>query len=359
MISFRTGHHQEACVLANLHSMSKRVTIAEVAELAGVHKGTASRALSEKTEHQVKPDTVKRVKRAAKQLGYIPNVMARGLRTSLSMTIGVIIPDLTNPLFPPIIRGIENYLSPRGYTALVANTDGRESLESAAFNSLLERRVDGFIVATGLEHHPLLAHAYETNVKIVMANRGAGNVPYPLVTGDDAAGVTAAVRHLTDLGHRSLLHLAGPSNLSTTRIRKGAFIAACAIMPGITSRVVSARALTVSEGEKAMDEILASGRQEFTAVVAGNDLLALGVLRSLRKHGLSCPEDVSVVGFNNMPFSEDFSPALTTVHVPQQEIGTESARLLLDYIDNDDQSPITVTLPVSLIVRSSTAPARN
>src|SRR5690606_29874322 len=119
-------------------------------------------------EHQVNAATVKRVQRAAKQLGYIPNIMARGLRTSLSMTVGVIIPDLTNPLFPPIIRGIEDYLSPRGYTALVANTDGRESLERAAFASLQERRVDGFILATGLTEHPLLAEAFEREVRAVL-----------------------------------------------------------------------------------------------------------------------------------------------------------------------------------------------
>ena len=109
--------------------MPKRITIADVAELAGVHKATVSRALNTLTQHQVNAATAKKVQRAAKQLGYIPNMMARGLRTSLSMTIGVIIPDFTNPIFPPILRGIENYISPRGYTALVANTDGRESLE--------------------------------------------------------------------------------------------------------------------------------------------------------------------------------------------------------------------------------------
>lgn len=338
--------------------MVKRVTIAEVAALARVHKGTASRALSEKSEHQVNPDTVKRVKRAAKQLGYIPNVMARGLRTSLSMTIGVIIPDLTNPIFPPIIRGIENYLSPRGYTALLANTDGRDSLEKSAFNSLLERRVDGFIMATGLVDHPLLQEAFESNVKIVLANRGSSNVPYPLVTGDDASGIAAAVHHLSDLGHRSIVHMAGPSNISTTYTRTTAFIATCAQLPQLASSVIGASALSVDAGESAMDEMLARGKQDVTAVVAANDLLALGALRSLRKHGLRCPEDFSVVGFNDMPFAEDIYPPLTTVHVPQQEIGTESARLLLGNIQSDSQSPITISLPVSLIVRASTAESR-
>jgi LacI family transcriptional regulator len=338
--------------------MSRRVTIADVAASAGVHSGTASRALSSKTEHQVNVDTVKRVKKAAKELGYIPNVMARGLRISSSMTIGVIIPDLTNPLFPPIIRGIEDYLSPRGYTALLANTDGRPFLEKQAFDSLLERRVEGFILATGLDDHPLLQEAYDSNIKVVMVNRGSGAVPYPLVAGDDAAGIEAAVRHLVELGHRHIVHIAGPANFSTTRVRADAFLRACAERSGIEGRIVRAVALSVDAGEDAMNELLREPNREFTAVMAANDLLALGTLRALRAHGVACPDEVSVIGYNDMPFAEDFNPALTTVHVPQQEIGWESARLLLESIEKGTQSSVTVTMPVSLIVRSSTARAK-
>jgi LacI family transcriptional regulator len=337
--------------------MSKRVTIAEVAALAGVHTATVSRALSSNAEHQVNAETAKRVKKAAKDLGYIPNVMARGLRTSSSMTIGVIIPDLTNPLFPPIIRGIENYLSPRGYNALLANTDGHDAVERSAFDSLLERRVDGFILATGVEGGSLLEEAYAKNVKVVMVNRDAGSVPYPLVASDDANGIVTAMHHVIDLGHRRIVHIAGPAAFSTTRHRTEAFERVCASVPGIEGRILWATALSVAAGEAAVDDFLVSGEHTATAIVAGNDLLALGALRSLRKHGLRCPKDVSIVGFNDMPFAEDFNPALTTVHVPQQEMGTEAARLLLRNIENDSQTAVNVTLPVSLIVRSSTGPA--
>jgi len=338
--------------------MPKRVTIAEVAELAGVHKATVSRALNETTEHQVNAATVKKVQRAAKQLGYIPNIMARGLRTSLSMTVGVIVPDLTNPLFPPIQRGIENYLAPRGYTALLANTDGRDSLERAAFNSLLERRVDGFILATGQVDHPLLKDAYERDIRIVLVNRGTTGVPYPLVTGDDANGIAAAVDHLIELGHRRILHVAGPRNFTTTLTRANAFTAACA-EHGIEPRTVVASALNVDAGRHEMDAILASGEPVPTAIIASNDLLALGIMRSLRTHGLDCPADISIVGFNDMPFAQDFQPPLTTVRVPHLELGSEAARLLLASISAESQNPVTVTLPVSLIVRESTAPPRN
>lgn len=339
--------------------MPKRVTIAEVAELAGVHKGTVSRALSPATENQVNAATVRRVQEAAEQLGYVPNIVARGLRTSLSMTIGVIIPDLTNPIFPPMVRGIENYLAPRGYTALVANSDGREQLERASFDSLLARRVDGFILGTGHTDDPLLAGARERDVRVVLINRGtAGDLGYPLVTGDDAAGIAAAVDHLAALGHRRVLHLAGPRDFTTSIVRADAF-AAAAERRKLRHETSWLPALSIDAGRDAMDEVLSDRRSAWTAVVAANDLVALGVMRSLREHGLSCPADVSVIGFNDMPFAADFSPPLTTVHVPHLQMGAECARLLLEGIDAGQQRAGTTTLPVSLIVRESTAPPRN
>ncbi|HEV7741264.1 MAG TPA: LacI family DNA-binding transcriptional regulator [Pseudolysinimonas sp.] len=339
--------------------MPKRVTIAEVAELAGVHKGTVSRALGGSTEGQVNAATVRRVQEAAEQLGYVPNIVARGLRTSLSMSIGVIIPDLTNPIFPPMVRGIENYLAPRGYTALVANSDGREQLERGAFESLLARRVDGFILGTGHTDDPLLAGAVERDVRVVLINRGtASDIPYPLVTGDDAAGITAAVDHLAGLGHRRVLHLAGPRDFTTSIVRADAF-AAAADRRRLRHATNWLPALSIGAGRDAMDEVLSDRRAAWTAVVAANDLVALGVMRSLREHGLGCPADMSVIGFNDMPFAADFSPPLTTVNVPHLQMGAECARLLLEGIAAGAQDAITTTLPVSLIVRESTAPPRN
>ena len=335
--------------------MSQAVTIADVAKLAGVHAATVSRALNPAPQAQVSPETVRRVQKAAKALGYVPNAMARSLRTSLSMTVGVTIPDLTNPIFPPMIRGIENFLAPRGYTALLANTDGRPALEKAAMTSLLERRVDGLIIATGLYDHALLPKLFNQGVRAVLANRGAGKVPYPLVTGDDRSGILMIVELLKKLGHRSVVNVAGPDNFSTSRTRREAMIQACADA-GISCKVVSASSLTAEDGEKVMDDLL-SQRQNFTAVQASNDLLALGVLRSLRRHRLRCPEDMSVVGFNDMPFAEEFSPGLTTIRVPLEDIGTESARLLFESIQNGKNDSVLVRLPVSLVVRGSTCPA--
>lgn len=335
--------------------MSKRVTIADVAELAGVHKATVSRALNALTEHQVNTVTLKRVQRAAKQLGYVPNAMARGLRTSLSMNVGVIVPDITNPIFPPILRGIEDYLAPHGYTALVANSDGRDSQELAAFSSLMARRVDGFILATGHPDHPVQGDDYQREVPIVLANRGSVDGRHPAVTGDDNAGITAALRHLVDLGHRHIVHLAGPRTF-ISEVRANSFLAAAAGYEGLRHSVVTASALSVLAGQASTDALIATGEAP-TAIIAGNDLLALGVLRSLRAHGLSCPDDMSVVGFNDMPFAEDFYPPLTTVRVPYLEMGRAAARLLLESFASRGTLPVTLMLPVSLVVRASTGRA--
>jgi LacI family transcriptional regulator len=338
--------------------MAGRVTIADVAARAGVHKATVSRALNARTEHQVNSVTAKRVQRVARELGYVPNVIARGLRTNLSMTIGVILPDLTNPLFPPIVRGIESHLSGRSYTALVVNTDGNDDAELAAFESLLERRVDGLIVATGKVEHHLLADAHNRGVPVVMLNRGTARADYPLVVGDDPKGVTDAVEHLVRLGHRDLVHLAGPADFTTSQARAEAFTASAGRHPGVRHSITPALAFSIAAGETATAQLLARPEELPTGIVAGNDLIAVGVLRALRAHGLSSPRDVSVVGFNDMPFAEDLNPPLTTVRIPHHEMGVQAARLLLEGIQSGTQNAITITLPAELVVRASTARPR-
>jgi LacI family transcriptional regulator len=337
--------------------MSRRVTIADVAALAKVHPGTVSRALNTKTQNQVNRETAGRVREAAKQLGYTPNPIARGLRTSSSMMIGVIIPDLTNPIFPPIVRGIDSYLGPRGYTTVVVNTDGSDEAERQLFESLVQRQVDGLIFATGHSGPSMAAESYRRGIHAVMVNRDSRGVPYPAVVGDDAQGIRASLAHLVELGHRRIIHLAGPSGFSTSEIRARAFDEGCRDL-GLESTIIPTSAYSVDEGQRVMDEVLDSGGTPPTAVVAGNDLLALGVYHSLRSHGLRCPEDVSVVGFNDMPFAGDFQPAMTTVRTPHFDLGAESARVLLDRIEESGLPAVRVVLPVELIVRASTAPAR-
>ncbi len=340
--------------------MTRRVTIDDVARLANVHKATVSRALNAQTSEMVHGATAERVRQAARELGYVPNAMARALRVNVTMTIGIVVPDLMNPIFPPIVRGIEGVLQPRGYTVLVANTDGDVAVETAALESLIRRRVDGFILATGrLDDERTLAEAHADGIHAVMVNREAApGVPYPSVSGNNTAGVALSLEHLIELGHRRIVYLSGPQNYSTTRSRAQAFESLVRRRSGLSTSMVEVGELTAEAGQFTMDGVLATMRPLPTAVMAGNDLVALGVLRSLRRHGLGCPEDISVVGFNDMTFAEDFCPPLTTVHLPLTEIGAEAARMLISGLDDGVPRTAAVELPVSLVVRRSTGPAR-
>jgi len=343
----------------------RRVTIGDVAKRAGVHQATVSRALNARTHHQISPETIARVEAAAIELGYVPNAMARGLRTSSSMSIGVVIPDLTNPFFPPIVRGIEDGLSPLGYTALVINTDGNPEAEKAAIASLVARQVDGFIIATGQLGTTTIGSLAHVEIPAVLVNRAASGVNFPLVAGNDAIGMQQAVEHLVDQGHRSITHISGPFAYSTSQVRVEAFHAEVGKYPSVAGKTIEADSLTIAEGERVMDAIVRTGadhdssaknaEEPPTAILAGNDLIALGVYRALRKHGKKCPEDFSVIGFNDMAFAEDFSPPLTTVRVPKFDMGVEAARLLLEFISSRSEAPGELLLPVELVVRESTA----
>jgi LacI family transcriptional regulator len=337
--------------------------MSDVARLAGVHQATASRALNPATNGRVNPTTARRILAAAKELGYTPNAVARTLRTSRSSTVGVLLPDLTNPLFPPIVRGIEEVLSAEGYTALLSNTDGNTDRERTQFQALLARQVDGFIVATGQRTHPLLGEAFQAQLPVVLVNRGTDRPMFPLVTGDDAHGIAMAVDHLTTLRHQTIGHLAGPLDLSTSQIRSRAFREAAQNhgLPAEAAPIVVTAGYEQQAGARAAEELLRTHPQ-VTAIIAGNDLIALGTLHALRARSLRCPEDVSVIGFNDMRFVDEFSPPLTTVRVPHHQLGVEAARLLLDRLRAPATNPPmakTITLPVELVVRSSTAPPRN
>ncbi len=332
-------------------------TLRDVAIQAGVHAATASRALNPETRGLVSRDTARRVLRAAESLGYQANPIARSLKTARTYSIGLVIPDLTNPLFPPIVRGVEDVLTGAGYSLLIVNTDNDPDRERSLIASLRSRQVEGLIVATARLDHPLLAELRQQGEKIVQVNRRAANVDLPFVTPDDAAGVTSAVEHLVGLGHRRILHLAGPRTTSTGVARARAYQAALAAH-GLPEHVVECAKWTESSGAQALRAAFES-EVDFTAVVAGNDLIALGCYDVLRERGLSCPADVSVVGFNNMPYVDKLHPPLTTVAVPHHDIGEEAARMLLEVIGDPDRLIRSVLLPPRLVVRESTgAPVR-
>src|SRR5215211_7394277 len=177
------------------------VTLRDVARVAGVHPATVSRALNEETRALVNEETARRVLRAAEKLGYRPNPIARGLKTNRSYTIGVLIPDLTNPLFPPIVRGIQDRLEAAGYTPLIANTDNDPDRERNDFEAMRARQVDGVITATARLDHGVLDEMAADGLPIVLVNRRLEDGPLSSATADDHEGACLAVKYLAELGH--------------------------------------------------------------------------------------------------------------------------------------------------------------
>ncbi len=337
--------------------MRTPVTIRDVARLAEVHPGTVSRALNAQTRALVNEETAARVLRAADELGYRPNPIARGLKTNRSFTVGVLIPDLTNPLFPPIVRGIEDRLGPAGYTPLLVNTDNDPARERSHLEAMLARQIDGLIAATARLDVELLAEAAAGGMPLVLVNRSFEDGSVAAVTIDDRKGIGLAVEHVAGLGHRRIGHVAGPQNVSTGHRRYVGFLAAMAeaeldVPP---ERVSFSAAFTEGEGAQACAAVLAP-RPRVTAIVAANDRLAMGCYDTLAAEGLRCPEDVSIVGFNDMPFIDRLRPPLTSVRVPQREIGNAAADLLLAQLSDAAEPAREILLNPTLVVRGSTGP---
>ena len=332
------------------------VTLRDVARVAGVHPATVSRALNEETRALVNEATARRVLKAAEKLGYQPNPIARGLKTNRSYTIGVLIPDLTNPLFPPILRGIEDRLETAGYTPLTANTDNDPERELLDAQAMRARQVDGIIAATARRDHRLHDALLEAGIELVLVNRRQEELPVSSATADDTMGMRLAVEHLLSLGHTRIAHVAGPLDYSTGLDRHESFLetmraAGVAPDPGL---VPVAEVFREPEGERLCGQLLDEGR-EFTAIAAANDLLALGCYDAFAERGVRCPEDVSVVGFNDMPYTARFSPPLTTIRIPHYEIGSAAAELMLDRLADGDSQPREIRLEPSLVVRQSTS----
>jgi LacI family transcriptional regulator len=339
--------------------MKKAPTIKDVASLAKVHAATASRALNPSTRGRVSARTAGRVLEAARTLGYAPNSAARSLRTRTSSVAGVIIPDLRNPVFPPIVRGIEDGLREAGYMALLGNTDGDTDRERDLVSAMRGRQIDGFILATSLRKGSRTDESGERPMPTIFVNRRSDAGDIPSVTADNNAGVYATVRMLAELGHTRIAHLAGPQALSTGWERYRAFLDAMASheLPVDPSSVVLCDRFTEDAGYRAALDVI-DAWPGLTAIVAGNDLIALGCYSALTERGLSCPGDISVVGFNDIPFLERQRPGLTTVRIPHYDMGLEAARLLLDRISHPDSTTKSVVLPVALVVRDSVAPPK-
>lgn len=328
-----------------------------VADAAGVHRSTASRALNPATRHLVAGDVARRIIETARQLGYRRDAIAASLRTGRSRLVGVVVPDIANPVFGPILRGIESALASAGYSCLLANVGRDEAEQMRLVEELMERRVDGLILATARKDDPVLGACLDAGTPTVLVNRAEERERASAVVSDDRAGMILAVRHLASLGHRRIGHLAGPQDLSTGALRREGFVAAIRQLGLADENAwIEAAAYTREAGEVAAAEILS--RFDVTAIAAANDLLALGAYRAVAARGLRCPADISIVGHNDMPLVDMVEPPLTTIRISHLRMGEEAARLLLRGIESPGSKPERIVTEPELVRRASTAPPR-
>ncbi len=336
------------------------VTIRDVARVADVHISTVSRALDPQKSSLVSPATRAKVLEVAEELGYRPHLVASGLRRGRTRTIGVVVPDLGNPLYAPFVRGVTEALDQGGYMPLVADTQDQHGRFERVLSHLMGRRVDGLIAtAARLDDEPVLRSFAQQGVPVVLAVRTLPDSGLPAVTHDDEAGGRLAAQHLLELGHVRVAQVQGPLDVTPFRARTKGFVDALgdagvelafSVDPGLEP--------TVPYGQQVMAALLDGAGDPPTGVFVQNDLMALGALKALRERGLRCPEDVSIVGYNDVFFADHTAPPLTTVRLAGYDVGWLTGSMALELIDHPDRESSPVVVPPTLVVRESTAPPR-
>jgi LacI family transcriptional regulator len=328
-------------------------TIRDVARAAGVSSATAARALA--GYGYASSATRERVRREADRLGYRPNAVARSLVSGSTMTLGLVVGDIENPFFAAAARGIADVAEGRGYTLLLANSDEDIARERAAVDALRTRRVDGLVVvpSSGDEAAGHLGAVARSGIPLVLLDRHVPGLETDTVMVDNAAGAARAVRHLLDLGHRRLGMVCDMPGIASTAERLAGYrraLAGAGIPPddGLVSIGDSTQ-----EGGRAAATKLLSRPDRPTAVFTANNFMTAGTMRAVRALGLRIPDDLALVGFDDLDWTTLVDPPVTVIAQPVAELGHRVAERLLARIDGEDGPPRRIRLRTRLVVRGS------
>ncbi|MBK1838426.1 LacI family DNA-binding transcriptional regulator [Azospirillum sp. YIM B02556] len=332
-----------------------RPTILDLAALCGVSPATVSNALADKPN--VKAETRDLVRRKAREIGYHASSAARGLRMGRSWSIGLVVGDIANPFVPDVVRGVEDVVWRERKNLILCNTDFQAEKKTAYVRSLLDKQIDGMIVLSQILDAHDMERVAAAGIPLVTVNRRAPDFSTDYVGIDNQSGVRMAVDYLVSLGHRRIAFVKGLFRSSSADDRFAAFQAAVQAhgLDGDPSLAVQGD-YSMESGDSAARSLMALSQRP-TAILAANDLMALGALGALHDLGIRVPADVSVVGFDNIQLAEHPLLNLTTINHPKRETGDAAARLLLQRIAGDrTEPPRSVVLKPSLIVRGTTAP---
>src|ERR1700674_5237589 len=327
----------ETDVNATMRAMP--VTLKELAARAMVHPSTVSRVANNDPSLHIATTTRTRIEALLRETEYRPNGVARGLKLRQTMVLAVVIPDITNPFFGGLFRGIEDGAAPRGYQVLLCNTDGSPDRQRAHLHSLIARRVDGVILASSFLKDPAVRWLRHQRVPYVLVNRFSDEGLDPFVGSDDVTGARLATQHLIDAGHVRIGHLAGQPSVSTGVLRRRGYQAAMAESRLPAGPELQPESGFVEEGGIRGTERLLAMSEPPTAIFAVTDMVAVGAYAVARRLGLRVPEDLAVIGYNDIPLAGRLIPGLTTVHVPIHEFGSAAARVLLEQIETGHVTP--------------------
>ncbi len=332
-----------------------RATIYDVARVAQTSSATVSRVLAGR--NSVAPATKARVLAAADELGYRTNVLARNLSSRQSDMIATLLPDISNPFFSELAKALQFAALRHGRTILICNTEGDAELERLHLDALVARQVE-HVFAVGLTLDRASVQAYvNAGVSFIALDRPMRHVRSPLVQSDNRKGAQIAVRHLLDLGHRRIAHIAGPVGVAQSRDRRRGYLDALAEagIPPDESLFVDSD-FSEQGGADAFDRLRARNA-DFTAIFAADDLIAIGAMSAARESGVSIPLEMSIVGFDDILLARYTTPPLTTVRQDAESMGAEAVRLV--FAPGSGKPRRTVILPVSLEVRGTTGSPPN
>jgi LacI family transcriptional regulator len=331
-------------------------TIKDVARRAGVGIATVSRTLHNSS--RLRPETAERVRQAIKELGYRPNTYAQSLASGRSHMLGLVVSDISNPFFPGLVKGFEEVALGNGYDVFVASTNYDPARTALCVERMIERKLDGVAIMTSEIDRGLTDGFARRKVPLVFLDVGKVGRGVSNVRIDYARGIAQAVGHLRELGHRRIAFISGPVNLRSALERREAFLDRLSGFgngqPG--ELPIEEGNHKVDGGLQAMLRLLARHPHP-TAVLASNDLTAIGALRGIRQYGLRVPEDISVVGFDDIQMAEFTEPPLTTVRLPQSEVASLACNALLQLITTPGMGS-ELGVGTSLVIRASTAQAR-
>jgi LacI family transcriptional regulator len=332
----------------------KAATLADVARLARVSTATVSRALT--LPHKVKPPTLARVRRAAQALGYVAHGAARALASRRTRTVGVVIPTLANAIFASTTQALQKTLDEAGFTLLLASHEFDPEVEARVTRALIERGIDG-LVLLGTTHHPSIFRMLEAHrLPYVLTWALDPDGTHPCIGFDNRAAAIRVTDYLLDMGHREFAMIAGiTANNERARERLEGVRDALAARGGrLPAEQVVEKPFTLSAGREGLHEVM-EGDPRPTAVICGNDVLALGAIAACNARGIAVPQQVSITGFDDMEIASLVSPGLTTVRFPTTELGVYAANHLLMRLAGGEVQT-RHELPVELVVRGTSAP---